>query len=427
MNKKILSVLLAVMMIITTASTVPMFAFADIDNFNGDDEGVVSTNIDNFDGEDEEIQEEIDGMENLIAKFDAATVNADDSQKIESIKKDAQTYLNNLADVLASDQKTQLEGIISDAEALQKTISNADKAVKDACAAADANMNVTASNLDAAKKAVAGIDSVLTSGNLTDSQRTELNNKKAALQKAIDDYSKNVPSTPSEPAKPSVPTQPQTPTQPSKPAETLNVGDVSNNKNAIALNSKLAVSNSGKKLQIKWGKVAEADGYLVYAQYCGKKLSKKATKTIKKAKTTSLSITKLNGKALNTKKNFKVYVAAYKNVNGKKVVIAKSIVAHIAGAKSKKYTNVKKVTVSKSSYNLKKGATASIKAKVTLNNSKKKQLSNKHTKKFRYKTTNKKVATVTASGKIKAVGKGKCKVYVYARNGRSKAVTVVVK
>lgn len=424
MSKKVLSVLLALTMIITSVSAVSIFAFAGIDNVDGEDEGIITTNIDNVDGDDEDIQDDIDGMEYLIGKFDTASVNADDSEKIASVKNNADLYLTNLADVLTEAQKSQLEEIKSAAESLEKIISDTDKAVKDACAAADANMNVTANNVEAAKKAVSGIDSVLSSGNLTEAQRTELNNKKDALLKAIDNYSKPAPTAPTQPSKPS---QPETPTQPVKPADDFKVGNISNNKYAIALNSKFVASNSGKKLSVNWGKVDGADGYLVYAQYCGKSFSKKATKTIKNVKTTSLSITKLNGKALNTKKDFKFYVTAYKNVNGKKVVIAKSIVAHVAGAKSKKYTNVKSVTVSKKTYSLKKGSTATIKAKVKLDNSKKKELSDKHQKKFRYKTTNNKVATVTAGGKIKAVGKGKCRVYVYARNGRSKSVTVVVK
>lgn len=424
MSKKFLSVLLALTMIITSVSAVSIFAFAGIDNVDGEDEGILTTNIDNVDGEDEDIQDDIDGMEYLISKFDSASVNADDSEKIASVKKNADTYLTNLADILTDAQKSQLESIKSAAESLQKIISDTDKAVKDACAAADANMNVTANNVEAAKKAVSDIDSVLSSGNLTEAQRTELNNKRAALAKAIDNYGKPAPT---EPTQPTVPVQPTQPVTPAKPADDFKVGNISNNKYAIALNSKFVASNSGKKLKVNWGKVDEADGYLVYAQYCGKTFSKKAVKNIKKAKTTSLSITKMNGKALNTKKDFKFYVTAYKNVNGKRVIIAKSIVAHVAGAKSKKYTNVKSVSVSKSTYNLKKGATAAIKAKVKLDNSKKKELSDKHQKKFRYKTSNSKVATVTAKGKIKAVGKGKCKVYVYARNGRSKAVTVVVK
>ena len=51
----------------------------------------------------------------------------------------------------------------------------------------------------------------------------------------------------------------------------------------------------------------------------------------------------------------------------------------------------------------------------------------KHEAKFRYATSNKKVAKVNKKGKITAVGKGKCNVYVYAVSGVSKKIKVTVK
>ena len=47
----------------------------------------------------------------------------------------------------------------------------------------------------------------------------------------------------------------------------------------------------------------------------------------------------------------------------------------------------------------------------------KRQLTGFHAKEFRYAGDDKRVAVVSAKGKIKAVGKGKCSVCVYARNG----------
>ncbi len=157
------------------------------------------------------------------------------------------------------------------------------------------------------------------------------------------------------------------------------------------------------------------------------KFTSKSITAIKSGKTTKVTVKKVNGKALNLKKNYKVYVLAYKLVNGKKVTLGKTITAHIVGKNNTKYTNVKAVRVKKSSYALKKGKTATIKASTVLVSKKKKQLSNAHAMQFRYATSNKKVATVSAKGKIKAVGKGKCTVYVYARNGYAKTIKVTVK
>ena len=46
---------------------------------------------------------------------------------------------------------------------------------------------------------------------------------------------------------------------------------------------------------------------------------------------------------------------------------------------------------------------------------------------LRYVSSNKKIATVSKSGKITAKSKGSCKVYVIAVNGARKAVRVTVK
>lgn len=46
--------------------------------------------------------------------------------------------------------------------------------------------------------------------------------------------------------------------------------------NAILLNAQLKVSQTGKKINVAWGKVAAADGYDVYVQYCGKSFTKKS-------------------------------------------------------------------------------------------------------------------------------------------------------
>ena len=51
----------------------------------------------------------------------------------------------------------------------------------------------------------------------------------------------------------------------------------------------------------------------------------------------------------------------------------------------------------------------------------------KHVKMFRYFSTNRKVVTVSASGKLKPVGAGTCTIFVLANNGVYKEVTVTVK
>ena len=191
----------------------------------------------------------------------------------------------------------------------------------------------------------------------------------------------------------------------------------------IALDAGVIAKSSGSKVTASWGAVKGASSYVIYANYCDQKKCKKI-KTVS-GKTTSFNITKLNGKKFNPKKNLKFYVVAYTTVKGKKVKLAKSIMAHAPGSKNTKRTNVTGVKVKKASFTLKKGKTAKIKAKLVLQKKSKKPL--KHCAKFRYASSNKKVAKVSKKGKITAVGKGKCTVYVYAVSGVSKKIKVTVK
>ena len=191
----------------------------------------------------------------------------------------------------------------------------------------------------------------------------------------------------------------------------------------IALDAGVVARSSGNKVTASWGAVRGASSYVIYANYCDQKNCMKL-KTVS-GKTTSIDITKVNGKKFNPNKNLKFYVVAYKTVKGKKVKLATSITAHAPGSKNSKRTNVTGVKVKKASFKLKKGKTAKIKAKLVLQKKSRKPL--KHEAKFRYATSNTKVAKVNKKGKITAVGKGKCTVYVYAVSGVSKKIKVTVK
>jgi len=196
--------------------------------------------------------------------------------------------------------------------------------------------------------------------------------------------------------------------------------------NTFKINAGLKVSQTGKKITVKWGEVSDADGYKIYLQYCGKKFGK-PVKVIKNAKKTTASFKKVNGKKIDLKQNFKVYVVAYKVSGGKELVLGKSITGHVVGRKNKECSNAKSIVVSKTKVDLKVGKSAKIKAKTILVDKSKRQLNNKHAKEFRFASDNKKVAKVSAKGKITAVGKGTCNVYVYARNGFAQKIEVTVK
>ena len=119
-------------------------------------------------------------------------------------------------------------------------------------------------------------------------------------------------------------------------------------------------------------------------------------------------------------------------MNGKKVIIAQSVDVH-AATKGGKYCVASAVKVSKLA-----GKNVSKRLKLSLKNGKTAQITaseipaekNKtihHHRDLRYESSNKKVANVTKSGKIKVVGKGTCKIWVYAQNGVYKTITITVK
>lgn len=198
-------------------------------------------------------------------------------------------------------------------------------------------------------------------------------------------------------------------------------------KSSLELHSNLKAVQTGTNLKITWGRVTGADGYSVYTQYCGKDFNARSLNQVRRGTITKITIKKVNGKKLDTTKNFKLYVVAWKWKDGKRVPLAKTLIMHTAGKDSVKYTNVKKIQAKKISYVMKQGGSATLRLKAVLHDKRKKQLSLAHCKEFRYLSSNKKVATVTADGKVKAKGTGECTVYVFAKNGCKRKIKIRVK
>ena len=184
-----------------------------------------------------------------------------------------------------------------------------------------------------------------------------------------------------------------------------------------------ATKRTNTAITLQWKKVKEADGYLIYGNQCGKKYKMKLVKTIKKNKTV-----KLNFKGLKKGKYYKYMVVAYKNVNGQKMPIAASVVIHVPTkggkltvAKSVKVTQKKKAITRVS---VKKGKSVTIKATEVLEE---KKLKAKTHRVVKFESSNPKIATVNAKGKITGKKKGKATVWAYAHNGIFKAIKVTVK
>ena len=196
-------------------------------------------------------------------------------------------------------------------------------------------------------------------------------------------------------------------------------------KNSASLNAGAKFTVKKSSAVLKWGKVKGADGYEIYGGECAPK--KKLLVTIKSGKTTSYTFKKIAGKKVNGRKMYRMVVKAYKKVNGKKVYIAESLDLHSVGPENPKFTDVKSISVKKTSYNLKVGKTAKISPSRTKTESKKAYLEKWHASTYRYFSTNEDIAKVSKKGVITAKSKGTCYIYVMGVNGAQKKIKVTVK
>lgn len=165
-------------------------------------------------------------------------------------------------------------------------------------------------------------------------------------------------------------------------------------------------------INLTWSKVSGAKKYVIYGNACGKKNKMKKIATV-------------TGKAFNVKKiTKKLKKGTYHKfmvvaLDSKNNVVSSSKVIHVATKGNKKNANPAKLTVRKPKA-LKKGKTHKLAAKQVGKNVKKHRA-------IKYETSNAKIATVNAKGKVTAKKKGSCYIYAYAQNGVYKKVKVTVK
>ena len=177
-----------------------------------------------------------------------------------------------------------------------------------------------------------------------------------------------------------------------------------------------AVRTTRTTNKLKWQRVAGATGYAVFGCKCG---AGHRFKRLKKTKSTSWK-----QRGLKRGKHYKYIVMAYRKIKAGRYVIAISKTIHITTRENKTCTMAKSIKVSKKKVTLKKGSSCRLKAREIPINAKKKII---HHRKLRFESTNPKVASVTEHGRIRAKGKGECKIYVYSQNGVYKSVKVKVK
>ncbi len=185
--------------------------------------------------------------------------------------------------------------------------------------------------------------------------------------------------------------------------------------NVLKLKQAKVTKNS---IKISWSKVKNAKKYVVYANVCGKTKFKKVKTTTGK----NYTLKKVGKKKVQKGKYYKFMVVALDKNNN---VLTTSKIVYIATLGGK-YTNIKSLTTKakKDKVTIKKGKTFKLGVKVKKASLK---LKTKNYRKTAYETSNKRIATVTSKGVIKAKKKGTCYVYVYTQNGIFKKIKVTVK
>jgi hypothetical protein len=195
------------------------------------------------------------------------------------------------------------------------------------------------------------------------------------------------------------------------------------NSNNSTLNIGARIYVNPKNVKVTWGKLKEAEGYDIFAQQCG--IDLELQKSVN-AKTTKYEFKKISGKKVEGKHMYKVVVKAFKMIDNEKVYIGETLDLHGVGKANKQYTDIKLIKVNKTDVSLKAGKSLKLKTKVVKANKNEKALGKEHASPIRYFSTNDTIATVSDKGRIKAVKKGSCYVYVFGMNGVKQKVKVTV-
>ncbi len=166
-------------------------------------------------------------------------------------------------------------------------------------------------------------------------------------------------------------------------------------------------------ITLSWKGVSGATSYVIYGNVCGK------TKKLKKLKETggkTYTVKEIAGKGLKKSTFHKFMVVALDSSNH---VVSTSKIIHVTTKTKANYTSVS-TKAKKNKVTIKKGKTFKLGAKA---------VGKKVPKHFRmrYESSDPSIATVSTTGTIKGVKRGKCKVYVYAQNGVYKIISVTIK
>ncbi len=190
-----------------------------------------------------------------------------------------------------------------------------------------------------------------------------------------------------------------------------------------------ATDSTEDSMKIEWTYVPEADGYILYGNFCnheGEEYKYQYIKTFNNNKVLSYE-----SKDLCAGTYYKYVVRAYKVIDGERYIIAQSVAIHEV-TEGDKYTNVTAVlinkigktkyeTIGKVKYFQLAGKVVKIDAE---------ELSDGERRQHRglcYESSDTSIATVDKDGYITMVSKGTCDIWVYAQNGCYSTIKLLVK
>ena len=177
-------------------------------------------------------------------------------------------------------------------------------------------------------------------------------------------------------------------------------------------------------LVVEWGRANGIASFEIFVQYLDEEAPTEPTLTLS-SNGAAAYFDKLNGEVIDPSRSYVVYVVA-KNRKGEEV--GRTVTAFVAGPDNPDYTNPATITVtSGNSIALEKGQSFNIQAVVTLEDGTKGQIPGEYVPEFRYASNKEKVATVSASGEIVAVGRGTCVIQVFAKNALVAEIKVAVR
>ena len=173
------------------------------------------------------------------------------------------------------------------------------------------------------------------------------------------------------------------------------------------------------EIRLSWNVVKDADGYELYGARCNAKGKRYRVTQITDLGAPTLTAWMCTGLKKNT--YYKFAVRAYQIKNGRKTYLVRSRAAH-APTSGGTYGYIRQVDVKTPDVTMTAGGSYTIRPVVDRSG-----LRQNFHNTLRYESSDISVATVDENGRIKAVGKGRAVVYVYATNGCYAVVLVVVR